>query len=146
MEAYRGATASGGGGGSGGDRVNLVGALRLDPSNLEAHGDVAGYKKLAFVGKWRGVPGHRRGHHRHLEAARAGEDRGHAGLRSTSMEDMQAIRIGRRDILAIGLQDCGNSATAGTVGLELYDITNPRNPQFLTIFNARTLPPDGQPR
>ena len=54
----------------------------------------------------------------------------------TSMEDMQAVRIGRRDILAIGLQDCGNSATAGTVGLELYDITNPRNPQFLTLFNG----------
>ena len=37
------ATASGGGGGSGGDRVDLVGALRLDPFNLAAHGDVAGY-------------------------------------------------------------------------------------------------------
>jgi PA domain/LVIVD repeat len=56
------------------------------------------------------------------------------------MEDMQAIRIRGRDILAIGLQDCGNSATEGTVGLELYDISDPRNPQFLTIFNGEDIP------
>jgi hypothetical protein len=35
------------------DDVDLVGALRLEPFNLGVHGDVAGYKDLAFVGKWR---------------------------------------------------------------------------------------------
>jgi hypothetical protein len=126
---------------SGRDRVKLVGSLRLQPFNLEAHGDVAGYKDLAFIGKWR------------EECPGTGVDiidisRPHRPVKiadtldyaDTSMEDMQAIRIGRRDILAIGLQDCGNSATAGTVGLELYDITNPRNPRFLTLFNGADIP------
>jgi hypothetical protein len=58
----------------------------------------------------------------------------------TSMEDMQAIQIGDRDILGIGLQDCGLSDTEGTVGLELYDITDPRNPQFLSLFNGADFP------
>jgi hypothetical protein len=58
----------------------------------------------------------------------------------TSMEDMEATKIRGRDILAIGLQDCGNSATEGTVGLELYDITNPRSPQLLSLFNGADFP------
>jgi len=43
------------------------------------------------------------------------------------MKDMQAIDIGGRDILAIGLQDCGNDPNPGVGkgGLELYDITDP---------------------
>jgi hypothetical protein len=133
---------SGGGGhGWSRDRVRLVGSLRLDPFDLEAHGDVAGYKKLAFVGKWREeCPGTGvdiidiSKPHRPVKIADT------LDYADTSMEDMQAIRIGRRDILAIGLQDCGNSATEGTVGLELYDITNPRNPRFLSIFNGEDIP------
>ncbi|MGH2995293.1 MAG: PA domain-containing protein [Gaiellaceae bacterium] len=138
VEAYRGATAAA----AASDRVRLVGALQLDPFNLEAHGDVAGYKNLAFVGKWRG------------ECPGTGVDiidirRPRAPVKlsdtldyaDTSMEDMQAIRIGNRDILSIGLQDCGLSATDGAVGLELYDITDPRNPQFLSLFNGEDYPP-----
>jgi hypothetical protein len=140
VDRYRGTTGSARRGDRG-DRVRLVGSLRLDPFNLSAHGDVAGYKNLAFIGKWReecpgtGVD--------IIDISRASRPVKIADTRDyadTSMEDMQAIRIGRRDILAIGLQDCGNSATAGTVGLELYDITNPRNPQFLTIFNGEDIP------
>jgi hypothetical protein len=125
------------GGGRSSERVRLVGALRLNPADLEAHGDVAGYKKLAFIGKWReSCPG--TGVDiidisRPRSPVKIADTRDYA---DTSMEDMQAIRIRGRDILAIGLQDCGNSATAGTVGLELYDITNPRNPVFLTLFNG----------
>jgi hypothetical protein len=123
------------------DRVRLVGSLALNPSNVAAHGDVAGYKDLAFIGKWReSCPG--TGVDiidikRERQPVKIADTRDYA---DTSMEDMQAIRIGRRDILAIGLQDCGNSGTAGTVGLELYDITNPRNPQFLTLFNGEDIP------
>jgi hypothetical protein len=120
-----------------GSRVDLVGALRLDPFNAGVHADVAGYKKLAFIGKWReACPGtgvdiidisRRRA------PVKIADTRDYA---DTSMEDMQAIRIQGRDVLAIGLQDCGNSETEGTVGLELYDITDPRNPQFLSLFNG----------
>ena len=135
VDGYRGSTGSAGRGSD--DRVRLVGALGLAPSNVAAHGDVAGYKDLAFIGKWReecpGTGVDIIDISRRSRPVKIADTRDYA---DTSMEDMQAVRIGRRDILAIGLQDCGNSATAGTVGLELYDITNPRNPQFLTLFNG----------
>jgi hypothetical protein len=119
------------------DRVRLVGALRLDPFDLEAHGDVAGYKDLAFIGKWREeCPGTGVDIIDIRRPSRPVKIADTLDYADTSMEDMQAVRIGRRDILAIGLQDCGNSATEGTVGLELYDITNPRNPRFLSLFNG----------
>src|SRR5262249_56623579 len=35
--------------------VSLVRALQLSPFTHGRHGDVAGYKNLAFVGKWRGA-------------------------------------------------------------------------------------------
>jgi hypothetical protein len=142
VEPYRGGQGSGrGSNGRGDDGVEVVGSLRLDPFAQQAHGDVATYKKLAFVGKWREVcPGTgvdiidvskpRR-------PVKIADTRDYA---DTSMEDMQAIRIGRRDILAIGLQDCGNDPMEGTVGLELYDITNPRSPQFLSLFNGEDIP------
>jgi PA domain/LVIVD repeat len=135
VDRYRGKTRSGRRRGD--DRVRLVGALQLDPFNLEAHGDVAGYRNLAFVGKWREeCPGTGVDIIDVSRPWRPVKIADTLDYPDTSMEDMQAIRIGRRDILAIGLQDCGNSDTAGTVGLELYDITNPRNPRFLTIFNG----------
>jgi hypothetical protein len=117
--------------------VSLVGALKLDPFNLGVHGDVAGWKNLAFVGKWReACPGTgvdiidiRRPE----QPVKIADTLDYA---DTSMEDMQVMEIGGRDILGIGLQDCGNSMTQGTVGLELYDITDPRNPQFLSLFNG----------
>jgi hypothetical protein len=119
------------------DDVRLIGALRLDPFNAGVHADVAGYKNLAFVGKWRETcPG------TGVDIIDISRRRAPVKIADTldyadtSMEDMQAIRIRGRDILAIGLQDCGNSATEGTVGLELYDITDPRNPQFLSLFNG----------
>jgi hypothetical protein len=119
--------------------ISLVGAGKGDSGefNKGVFADVMGYKNLAFIGKWRGdcpgtgvdifdiskpsVP------------VKISDTRDYA---DTSMEDMQAIKIGNRDILAIGLQDCGNSPAQGTVGLELYDITNPKQPQFLSLFNG----------
>jgi len=140
VEPYRGSTGSGGRGGND-DSLKVVGSLRLDPSNVEVHGDVAGYKKLAFVGKWRGAcPGTGVDIIDISKPKRPMKISDTADYADTSMEDMQAIRIGRRDILAIGLQDCGASATEGAVGLELYDITNPRNPVFLSLFNGADFP------
>jgi hypothetical protein len=142
VDQYRGGRDSGRGSkGRRKDGVELVGSLRLDPFNQEVHGDVATYKKLAFVGKWReACPGTGVDIIDVSNPRRPRKIADTLDYPDTSMEDMQAIRIGRRDILAIGLQDCGNSADQGTVGLELYDITNPRNPRFLSLFNGEDIP------
>ncbi len=117
--------------------LSLVGSLELAPSGAAAHGDVAGWKNLAFIGKWRGAcPGTGVDI---IDISRPASPVKIADTRDypdTSMEDMQVISIKGRDILAIGLQDCGGDGVLGTVGLELYDITNPRDPQFLTLFNG----------
>lgn len=120
--------------------ITLIGSLPLLPSGLGVHADVAGYrsasgKNLAFVGKWRGsCPG--TGVDiidisRPAAPAKLADTTDYA---DTSMEDMKAIRIGTRDILAVGLQDCGNVTGVGTRGLELVDITNPAAPQTLSLF------------
>jgi hypothetical protein len=112
--------------------MELVGALRLDPTDAGIHGDVAAYKDLAFVGKWRGrCPG--TGVDivdiRQPTAPRKLADtEDHA---NTSMEDMEAIAIGGRDVLAIGLQACRGG---GRQGLELVDITDPARPETLSFF------------
>ncbi len=119
--------------------ISLVGALQLSPFNQGVHADVAGYKNLAFVGKWRGAcPG--TGVDiidisRPKSPVKIADTNDYA---DTSMEDMQAMEIGGRDILAIGLQDCGNNPAPGVgkSGLELYDITNPASPQFQSFFDV----------
>jgi hypothetical protein len=126
--------------------ISLEGALKGDPGeyNEGVFGDVAGYKNLAFLGKWRGAcPGtgvdiidiSRPSAPQKLSDTRDYPD--------TSMEDMQAMAIGGRDILAIGLQDCGNDPTPGVgkSGLEMYDITDPSNPQFLSLFDVDAIAP-----
>jgi hypothetical protein len=142
VEPFRGGQSSGGASkGRGEDDVDVVGALQLDPFNQGVHGDVATYKKLAFVGKWReACPGTGVDIIDISKPRRPEKIADTLDYPDTSMEDMQAIRIGRRDILAIGLQDCGNSETEGTVGLELYDITDPTNPEFLSLFNGEDIP------
>ena len=119
--------------------IKLLGALQLTPAGSEVHADVAGYKNLAFVGKWRGLcPG--TGVDiidisRPSAPVKIADTNDYA---DTSMEDMEAIRIGARDVLGIGLQDCGNVATpgVGASGLELYDISDPANPQLLSFFDV----------
>lgn len=119
--------------------VSLVGALQGDPGeyNTGVFGDVAGFKNLAFLGKWRGgCPGSGVDIIDISDPANPVKLSDTGDYADTSMEDMQAITIGSRDVLAIGLQDCGNDPTQGTVGLELYDITDPANPQLLSLFNG----------
>ena len=127
--------------------VSLVGALKLEPFNLGVHGDVAGWKDLAFVGKWReACPG------TGVDIIDIKRPRNPVKIADTldyadtSMEDMQVMKIRGRDILGIGLQDCGNSETAGTVGLELYDITNPAEPAVPQPLQRRGLRDGGRAR
>jgi hypothetical protein len=54
----------------------------------------------------------------------------------TSMEDMQAIGIAGRDVLAAGLQSCPGVPGDNLRGLELYDITDPANPEPLSFFEV----------
>ena len=118
-------------------RISFVGALKLQPFNEKAHADVAGYKNLAFIGKWGGV------------CTGMGVDIIDISTPSapikiaatlthpnTSAEDMNAIQIGSRDVLAVGLQECGPNAAQGKSGLELYDITDPGHPVLLSFLDV----------
>ena len=127
--------------------LSLVGALKGDPSeyNEGVFGDVAGDKNLAFLGKGRReCPG------TGVDIIDISQPSAPQKLSDTndypdtSMEDMQAIEIDGRDVLVIGLQDCQNDPVSGVgkSGLELYDITDPSNPQFLSLFDTNTLGPD----
>jgi hypothetical protein len=50
-----------------------------------------------------------------------------------SNEDMTIVRIGRRDVLGVGVQVCSEDAeTSG--GLALFDVTNPRRPKKLSFL------------
>ena len=120
--------------------ITLVGELALDPADQGVHADVAAYGDLAFVGKWAGPcpgtgvdiidisdPS---------EPVKIASTIDHAG---TSMEDMQAIRIGGRDVLAVGLQNCFGVPGSDLTGLELFDITDPANPEFLSFFETGSI-------
>lgn len=119
--------------------VSLIGTYAGATAERGFFGDVAGYKNLAFLGKWRGsCPG--TGVDiidisKPSNPTKLSDTRDYA---DTSMEDMEAVRIGDRDILALGLQDCGNNPTPGVGmrGLELYDISNPAAPVFLSLFDT----------
>jgi hypothetical protein len=118
--------------------ISLVGSLALAPQGSVVHADVAGYKNLAFVGKWRGLcPGTGVDI---IDISRPSAPRKIADTldaSNTSMEDMEALRIGTRDVLGIGLQDCvGAGLPAGKEGLELYDISRPASPQLLSFFET----------
>jgi hypothetical protein len=135
-----------------GPRVTFVGALELEPSKQTTHADLIAYNNLAIVGSRCGGPGARiiditnPSAPTLLSIAK--------GDPIVSMEDVNVVRIGTRDVLAAGLQECtGNpSATAGRVGLQLFDITDPRKPSELALFPTEygvhefdlTVTPDGR--
>jgi hypothetical protein len=124
-------------------RLALVGALRLDPAGQDAHADVAVAGNVAFVGKW---SGHCPGSGVDLidisnpaAPVALGRTPAHA---NTSMEVMRPLRIGGRDVLAIGLQDCRRpGAPAGQAGLELVDVSDPRNPAELGFLDVDAFGP-----
>lgn len=110
----------------------LLGAIKLNPANRSAHADVAGYKDLAFVGKWQGAcPA------TGVDIIDISDPAAPVRLSSTperagmAMEDIQAAQIGSRDVLAVGLQACRGG---GQPGLELIDISDPRSPQRIGLF------------
>lgn len=136
--------------------VTLVGSYAGATAERGYFADVAGYKNLAFLGKWRGnCPG--TGVDiidisRPATPVKLSDTLDHV---DTSMEDMEALRIGGRDVLALGLQDCGNNPTPGVglQGIELYDISDPANPVLLSFFGTApsgtheidlTVTPDGR--
>ncbi|HSH81755.1 MAG TPA: PA domain-containing protein [Herpetosiphonaceae bacterium] len=117
--------------------LSLVGALRLEPFNNRTQGDVAAYKELAFVGKGRGpCPGTGVDIIDISNPAAPTKLADTDDYADTAMEDMGALRIGARDVLAVGLQACGADPATATMGLELVDITDPRNPERLGLFPA----------
>lgn len=119
--------------------VSLVGAFKGDPFNEGVFADVAAYQNLAFLGRWRGgCPG--TGVDiidisRPAAPVKLSDTLDHP---DTSMEDMQAASIRGRDVLAVGLQDCGNDPTPGVgrSGLELYDISRPDAPVLLSFVDV----------
>ena len=59
-----------------------------------------------------------------------------AGRPDTSSEDMAVFRKGRRDILAVGIQPCGER---GVGGLALYNVTKPSEPRLLKFMRVRPM-------
>src|SRR5918997_3570545 len=95
--------------------VSLVGALKGDPSeyNTGVFGDVAGYKNLAFVGKWHeGCPGSGVDIIDISQPSAPEKLSDTTDYSDTSMEDMQAVEIGGGGILPPRTPGCGNDTTA----------------------------------
>ena len=125
-------------------RLQLVGALKLEPAGKDAHADVATYKKLAFVGKWSGPCPGSGVDIVDISSPAAPVLVSHTPEHlDTSMEVMRPLRVGSRDVLAIGLQNCRQPRAGVTprAGLELVDFTDPHNPGELSFFDVDTFGP-----
>jgi hypothetical protein len=116
--------------------VALVGYLELDHPNQFAYGDVVGYEHLAFIGKWgAGCPGSGVDIIDISDPANPAKVASTLAHEHTATESMRAVRIGDRDVLAVGLQACG----LGRAGMELYDITDPQKPRLLSFFDVEAI-------
>jgi hypothetical protein len=56
-----------------------------------------------------------------------------AAIKGVSHEDVVVQRIGDRDVLGIGIQQCGRG---GKNGLKLVDVTNPAEPRKIVFFET----------
>lgn len=124
-------------------RLSLVGAARLDPAGQDAHADVAVAGNVAFVGEWSGPCPGSGVDLVDISDPAAPVEVGHTPAHpNTSMEVMRPLRVGRRDVLAIGLQDCRKAgAPPGRAGLELVDVTDPRSPAELSFLDVDAFGP-----
>jgi hypothetical protein len=120
---------------------DLVGHVNLGHETkgdvwLYDHGGETG--KFAYVGSW-SAPCNGRGVYvvdvndpsKPKKVALA-----HTKDRAVSYEDPVVVRIGERDVLGVGIQQCGRG---GRPGLVLFDVTNPDKPKKLSFFDAGTL-------
>jgi hypothetical protein len=97
------------------------------------HGEGAGM--YAYVGSW-SAPCNGRGVHivnvnnpenpRRVTRARTKDD-------AVSYEDPVVISVGDRDVLGVGVQQCGGG---GRGGLALFDVTNPARPKKLSFLRT----------
>jgi hypothetical protein len=115
-----------------GRKTRELGNVAVTPIN----GDVFAYGNHAYVGSW-GFPCDGRGvaivdvsdpaAPVHVGAA--------AGYADTSAEDMEVVHVANAhftgDLLAVGIQQCGDN---GFGGLALWDVTDPEQPSELGIF------------
>jgi hypothetical protein len=135
--------------GSATPQISLIGALELDPSGSQGHADLAAYNDLVFVGKQvRLCPPVGVDIIDISDPTQPTKLSSTPPLPDTGTEDLQALQIGERDVLVIGLQACDEN---GQQGIDLLDISDPRQPQRLAIFNTPggvhelnvTVTPDG---
>jgi uncharacterized protein (TIGR03437 family) len=63
-----------------------------------------------------------------------------ASYPNTSAEDVVVRPLDNRnfrgDLLAVGLQSCRSSQTSARRGVELYDVSDPRNPRLLSFYST----------
>jgi hypothetical protein len=126
----------------GAHEMALVGNLKLETNKAKAFGDITSYGQLAIIGSsgW--------GCANSVSIIDIANPAAPTLLAQSpplpnlSMEDVEAIRIGDRDVLAIGLQGCGVNRRRSPGGLDLIDITDPRNPVRLSTFALRPVEDD----
>lgn len=112
--------------------MTLVGALALDARSKQGFADIAVYNELAFIGN--AYPDCRE----YVSIIDISDPAAPAllgqspELPNVAMADMEALRIGERDVLAIALEDCDQHVATA---LDLIDISDPRRPTRLSTFD-----------
>jgi hypothetical protein len=111
-------------------RANLGGGVPNGDVFFYDHGGSVG--KYAYVGTWSAqCTGHGA---KIIDVNDPTKPRwvGFVGARKgSSNEDVVVVRIGDRDVLGIGVQQCGRG---GSNGLALFDVTDPRKPTELSFL------------
>lgn len=117
--------------------LTLVGSLALPGFNA----DVWGYKGFAYVGTWGAGPGACPATGiRIIDLARPSNPTlvgAVAAIPDSTQEDVEVTRIDTRffhgDLLVTGVQSCSD---AGPQGIDIWDVTNPRQPQHLGFWDS----------
>jgi hypothetical protein len=144
LESRHAAKMAGGGGGPDGVVARNFKVLgHHDLGMMDANGDVWVHGKFAYVGTWRD-PCNGRGvkiidvsrlRHPQLIGTLAARE-------GTSAEDMVVRRVStpffKGDLIGVGIQRCGEDPALDSqeFGLQLWDVSNPRAPVFLSEFGV----------